>query len=122
MEAENIKIKPASENRKLKLIQGDAGRPPAVRCLEPWRILSRRSGGNPRYWQIRPERTSRPAATQPFQLNVGSFTRSFLGTDSKWPPALRQAARPPMITNVENPLSLSRCATRALVASRAQVQ
>jgi hypothetical protein len=29
MEAENIKIKPASENRKLKLIQPDAGRPPA---------------------------------------------------------------------------------------------
>ena len=54
--------------------------------------------------------------------NVGSFTRSSLGTDSKCPPALRQAASPPTITNVLNPFSRSRCATRALVASRTQVQ
>lgn len=54
--------------------------------------------------------------------NVGSFTRSSLGTDSRWPPALRQAVKPPTITNVLKPFSCSRCATRALVASRAQVQ
>jgi hypothetical protein len=35
---------------------------------------------------------------------------------------LRQAARPPTITNVLNPFSRNKCATRALVASRAQVQ
>jgi hypothetical protein len=54
--------------------------------------------------------------------NVGNFTRSSLGTDSNGCPALRQAVRPPTITNVLNPFSRSRCATRALVASRAQVQ
>jgi hypothetical protein len=54
--------------------------------------------------------------------NVGSFTRSFCGTDSSGSPALRQAVNPPTITNVLNPFSRSRCATRALVASRAQVQ
>ena len=37
-------------------------------------------------------------------------------------PALRQAVNPPTITNVLKPFSRSRCATRALVASRAQVQ
>jgi hypothetical protein len=62
------------------------------------------------------------AATVQAYENVGSFTRSFLGIDSKWPPALRQAANPPTITNVWNPLSCNKCATRALVASRAQVQ
>ena len=56
------------------------------------------------------------------QLKVGSFTRSSLGTDSNGSPALRQAASPPTITNVLNPLSRSMCATRALVASRGQVQ
>src|SRR6202158_332868 len=57
-----------------------------------------------------------------FQENVGSFTRSSSGTDSVGSPALRQAVNPPTITNVLNPFSRSRCATRALVASRAQVQ
>ena len=32
------------------------------------------------------------------QLKVGNFTRSFLGTDSRGSPALRQAAKPPTIT------------------------
>ena len=54
--------------------------------------------------------------------NVGNLTRSFLGTDSRCPPAFLQAVRPPPSTNVLNPFSRSRCATRALVASRAQVQ
>ena len=54
--------------------------------------------------------------------NVGSLTRSFLGIDSSGPPALSQAVNPPTITNVWKPLSCSRCATRALVASRVQVQ
>jgi len=54
--------------------------------------------------------------------NDGSLTRSFLGTDSRLPPTLRQAVSPPTITNVLNPFSRSKCATRALVASRAQVQ
>jgi hypothetical protein len=56
------------------------------------------------------------------QLNVGSFTKSFCGTDSTGSPALRQAVNPPTITNVLKPFSRSICATRALVASRAQVQ
>src|ERR1035437_1518248 len=56
------------------------------------------------------------------QLNVGSFSRSSLGIDSKWPPAFRHAVKPPTITNALKPFSCSRCATRALVASRAQVQ
>jgi hypothetical protein len=56
------------------------------------------------------------------QLNVGNFTRSFCGTGSSGSPALRHAANPPTITNVLKPFSRSRCATRALVASRAQVQ
>src|ERR1035438_5706691 len=55
-------------------------------------------------------------------LNVRSFTRSSFGTDSRCPPALRHAVKPPTITNVLKPFSCSRCATRALVASRAQVQ
>src|ERR1017187_3688584 len=53
---------------------------------------------------------------------VGSFTRSSLGIDSSAPPALRHAVNPPTITNVLKPFSCSRCATRALVPSRAQVQ
>src|ERR1700684_1223854 len=53
---------------------------------------------------------------------VGSLIRSFFGIDSSGCPALRQAVNPPTITNVLNPLSCSRCATRALVPSRAQVQ
>ena len=56
------------------------------------------------------------------QLNIGSFTRSFFGTDSSGLPAFRHAVIPPTITNVLNPFSRSRYATRALVASRAQVQ
>src|SRR5215831_1816594 len=56
------------------------------------------------------------------QLKVGNLIRSSFGTDSRCPPALRQAVSPPTITNVLNPFSRSRCATRALVASRAQVQ
>jgi hypothetical protein len=35
---------------------------------------------------------------------------------------LRQAVSPPTITNALNPFSRSMCATRALVASRCQVQ
>src|SRR5882672_8563720 len=58
----------------------------------------------------------------PLYENVGSFTKSFAGTDSTGSPALRQAVSPPTITNVLNPFSRSKCATRALVASRAQVQ
>jgi hypothetical protein len=54
--------------------------------------------------------------------NVGSFTKSLLGTDSSGCPAFRHAASPPTITNALNPFSLSMCATRALVDSRAQVQ
>jgi hypothetical protein len=54
--------------------------------------------------------------------NVGSFTKSFLGTDSSGFPAFSQALSPPTMTNALNPLSRSRCATRALVASRVQVQ
>lgn len=47
---------------------------------------------------------------------------SFDGTLSTGFPALRHAASPPTITNALNPLSRSRCATRALVASCGQVQ
>jgi hypothetical protein len=54
--------------------------------------------------------------------NVGSFTKSSFGTPSRGKPAFRQAANPPWITNALKPCSLSRSATRALVASRAQVQ
>jgi hypothetical protein len=54
--------------------------------------------------------------------NVGSFTKSFFGTDSSGLPAFSHALSPPTITNALNPLSRSRCATRALVASRVQVQ
>jgi len=54
--------------------------------------------------------------------NVGNFTRSFAGTPSVGSPALRHAVNPPTITNVLNPFSRNNCATRALVASRAQVQ
>jgi len=57
-----------------------------------------------------------------FQLNVGSFTRSLAGTCSIGCPALRHAVKPPTITNARNPCCLSNSATRALVASRAQVQ
>jgi hypothetical protein len=56
------------------------------------------------------------------QEKVGSLTKSFLGTDSSGFPALSQALSPPTMTNALNPLSRSRCATRALVASRVQVQ
>ena len=57
-----------------------------------------------------------------YQLKVGSSTISSFGTCSTAPPALRQAASPPVITCALNPCSLSICATRALVASRSQVQ
>lgn len=60
--------------------------------------------------------------TNDSQENVGSFTKSCFGTDSKGCPALSQAVSPPVMTNVLNPLSRSKCATRALVASRAQLQ
>ena len=56
------------------------------------------------------------------QLKVGNNTMSSGGTGSMGPPALRQAARPPVITKALNPCSRSMCATRALVASRTQVQ
>jgi hypothetical protein len=57
-----------------------------------------------------------------YRLNVGRCTKSLRGTGSTGLPALRQAARPPTITNVLNPCCRSRCATRALVASRGQEQ
>src|SRR6185437_4673112 len=56
------------------------------------------------------------------RLKVGRCTRSDCGTGSTGSPALRQAARPPTMTNALNPWSRRRCATRALVASRRQVQ
>ena len=45
----------------------------------------------------------------------------FWAANQFWP-ALRQARRPPEITKTLKPSLWSRCATRALVASRAQVQ
>jgi hypothetical protein len=57
-----------------------------------------------------------------YRLKDGRCIRSLSGTVSTDWPALRQAARPPMMTNALNPCSRSRCATRALVASRCQVQ
>jgi hypothetical protein len=74
---------------------------------------------HPQYKQQAVAQSHQPTRAQ---LNVGNFTRSFSGTDSTGSPALRQAVSPPTITNVLNPFSRSRCATRALVASRAQVQ
>ena len=71
-------------------------------------------------WQLFP-RPGRSQANQP-QLKVGSFNRSFCGTGSTGCPAFRHAANPPVITNARNPCLLSSSATRALVASRAQVQ
>lgn len=74
---------------------------------------------------IRPDRT--PLSLLAFagviyRLKVGRCTTSVDGTvSSRWP-ALRQAARPPAITNVANPCSRKRCATLALVASLRQVQ
>jgi hypothetical protein len=56
------------------------------------------------------------------QLNVGNFTKSSRGTASTGCPALRHAARPPTRMNALKPFSRSRSATRALVASRCQVQ
>ena len=56
------------------------------------------------------------------RLKVGRCIMSVWGTVSNGFPALRHAARPPTITNALNPRSRSRCATRALVASRGQVQ
>ena len=67
-------------------------------------------------------RRLRSAVRRPLYENVGSFTKSSLGTDSVGLPAFRQAVRPPTITNALKPCSRSICATRALVASRAQVQ
>jgi hypothetical protein len=67
-------------------------------------------------------RTSAPTWFVAVYENVGSFTKSSRGTGSSGLPALRQAASPPTITNALNPSSRSICATRALVASRAQVQ
>ena len=61
-------------------------------------------------------------ASEPYRPKVGRCTRSLAGTASTGWPALRQAARPPAMTKALNPCSLSRCATRALVASRCQVQ
>jgi hypothetical protein len=57
-----------------------------------------------------------------YRLNVGRCIRSVWGTLSNAWPSLRHSARPPTITNVLNPRSRSRYATRALVASRGQVQ
>ncbi len=55
-------------------------------------------------------------------LKVGSLTRSSWGTRSTGCPALRQARSPPAMTNTLNPISCSWRPTRALVASRCQVQ
>jgi hypothetical protein len=71
---------------------------------------------------ICPIRAALPKRLAFYRLNVGRCTRSVGGTRSTGLPALRQAARPPTITNVLNPCCRSRCATRALVASRGQVQ
>jgi hypothetical protein len=57
-----------------------------------------------------------------YRLKVGRCIRSVRGTVSSGFPALRHAARPPTITNALNPCSRNRYATRALVASRGQVQ
>ena len=54
--------------------------------------------------------------------NIGSLTTSSGGTGSTACPALRQARRPPEMTNTLNPSLSKICATRALVASRAHVQ
>jgi hypothetical protein len=61
-------------------------------------------------------------ATRASHVNMGSLITSSPGTGSTACPAFRHARRPPAITNTLNPSSRSRCATRALVASRAQVQ
>jgi len=54
--------------------------------------------------------------------NIGNLIRSSFGTISTGWPAFRQALKPPEITNTLKPSLISVCATRALVASRAQVQ
>jgi hypothetical protein len=64
----------------------------------------------------------RRTTNDPSYENVGNFTKSSFGTGSRGRPAFRQAANPPLITKALTPRSLSRSATRALVASRAQVQ
>jgi hypothetical protein len=61
-------------------------------------------------------------ALSDYRPKVGRCIMSVWGTVSNGFPALRHAARPPTITNALNPRSRSRCATRALVASRGQVQ
>ena len=53
---------------------------------------------------------------QTITVNSISKTYSLTGWRVGW------AVAPPTITNALNPFSRSRCATRALVASRAQVQ
>jgi hypothetical protein len=69
------------------------------------------SGGQPR-----------PGMVGTYRLKVGRCTTSVSGTVSSGFPALRQAARPPTMTNALNPHSRKRCATLALVASFWQVQ
>ena len=57
-----------------------------------------------------------------FYEKWGRCIKSSAGTVSRGWPALRQAVNPPTITKALNPRSLSMCTTRALVASRIQVQ
>jgi hypothetical protein len=56
------------------------------------------------------------------ESNMGSAAISSPGTGSTGSDALRQAARPPLITAQGIPFSMRSSATRALVASRIQVQ
>jgi hypothetical protein len=79
-------------------------------------------GGHIPETNVASEQPAGAGATRASHVNMGSLITSSPGTGSTACPAFRQARRPPAITNTLNPCSLSRCATRALVASRAQVQ
>src|SRR5215472_12962697 len=97
-----------------------------IGCLT-WHLPTTNDQGPTTISQLPPPHTDdaktehRTPKTVP-QLNVGSFTRSSRGTDSTGCPAFLHAARPPTRMNALNPFSRSMCATRALVASRCQVQ
>jgi hypothetical protein len=84
------------------------------------RRVVRRTCGVHGYASLVPPSAQRTA--NDYRLKVGRWIRSVWGTVSNGFPALRHAARPPTITNALKPCSRSRCATRALVASRGQVQ
>ena len=95
---------------------GSPAQPPAGRRRYARSVMAQVSAQGSR------ARTWARAVCRRRYVNMGSFTISSCGTDSTGWPALRQARRPPEITNTLNPSFCSRCATRALVASRAQVQ